>query len=181
MPYKPKPVQNNYAKEIAKKTGTREDAVKLWLDMNEVDALTILQGIGSGRIDRHDFTSALLSDNGTLEFLRKYNSDGRWGSVWNAKRKIESFIYKTVKEKQQKLNVTKIISEGVRDSEFDELDNALFAAFKELNKHIKFKYPYAYKDMIQIYNDLHTSLNNIYMKHNIEAEGLYIAGVINAK
>lgn len=82
-------VQNNYEKEIAQKTGARESAVKQWLDMNEVDPLTILQGIGSGRIKRNDFTDALMSDNGTLEFLNKYNSDGKWSSVWKASPKHE--------------------------------------------------------------------------------------------
>jgi len=82
-------VQTNYAKEIAHQTGARESAVKQWLDMNEADPLSVLQGIGSGRIKRNDFIDALMSDNGTLEFLNKYNSDGKWSSVWKATPKTE--------------------------------------------------------------------------------------------
>jgi len=96
-------VQNNYPKEIAQKTGTRESAVKQWLDMNEVDPLTILQGIGSGRIKRNDFTDALMSDNGTLEFLNKYNSDGKWSSVWKATPKTEGKLPMTNIQKVKRM------------------------------------------------------------------------------
>lgn len=75
--------EDAYSNEIAQKTGTRSDAVDRFLKANEIDSLTIIQGLGSGKINKQDFVQALLSDEGTKLFLKKYNSDGTWSKVWN--------------------------------------------------------------------------------------------------
>ena len=104
-------VQNDYSAEISQKTGTRPSAVSLFLKNNEIDPLTILQGIGSGRIKKQDFVNALLSDEGTLEFLRTYNSDGKWGSVWNSQKRNESTLIKYI---------NKIINEEIKKVQLKE-------------------------------------------------------------
>lgn len=99
----------DYAKEIATKTGTRVDAIKKWLEMNEIDALTILQGIGSGKINKQDLVQALMYDEATLEFLRKYNSDGKWSSVWKGTEKptksesLREIVKRIIKEELESL------------------------------------------------------------------------------
>lgn len=155
-------VQVNYAKEIAQKTGARESAVKQWLDTNEVDPLTILQGIGSGRIKRNDFIDALMSDNGTLEFLNKYNSDGKWSSVWKGTPKNESNI-----QKVKKMIREIVLKEGVSDPELDRLDNDIFVAFRSFNEYIKRKYPVAYPDYSKLYKDFENQVNKINQKHDM--------------
>lgn len=122
-------VQVNYAKEIAQRTGTREDAVNRWLKMMEIAPLTILQGIGSGRINRNDFVDALLSDEATKEFLEKYNSDGKWSSVWKATPKNESNIQKVKKMISQLLHETNNLNEVSND--LNELSDRFFETYYE--------------------------------------------------
>lgn len=103
----------------------------------EVDALTILQGIGSGRIKKQDFIVALLSDEGTKEFLQKYNSDGKWSSVWKGTEKIKE---NSMKKESLKETIRRIIKEENKKNQFDKsefnkiLDDALTDLYHALNK-----------------------------------------------
>jgi hypothetical protein len=115
-----KPVGMDYTDEIAKRTGTRKDSVERWLSSNEIDPLTILQGLGSGRVSKQDFIESLLSDEATLEFLRKYNSDGKWKSIWGAKNATQE---STVTKKQLVENkirqiVKKVLKEDTKKYQY---------------------------------------------------------------
>ena len=115
-------VQVDYPKEIASRTGTNAKMVEKWLADNSFDPLTILQGIGSKRINLMDFVSALLSDKGNQQFIKKYaddRADGKWSSVWKGTPKNESNIQKVkrmIREAILKEDQTKWVSFGSHKS-----------------------------------------------------------------
>ncbi len=123
-------VQTDYAQEIATKIGMRKDAVVLWLKQMEVDGLTILQGIGSGSIKKQDFIDALFSDEGTLKFLRKYNSDGKWSKVWKGKEiSTNKENMKTKMKENMKTKMNESITEMIRRVIKEEMGERYYIAY----------------------------------------------------
>ncbi len=101
---KKQPIQVDYAQEIAQRTGTRKEAVQKFLDDNKIDPLTLLQGIGSKRIQLGDFLDAFTDKRMVGDFLKKYNLDGDGSSVWKATQKesLSEMIRRVIKEEQRK-------------------------------------------------------------------------------
>lgn len=104
---KKQPIQVDYAQEIAQRTGTRKDAVQKFLDDNKIDPLTLLQGIGSKRIQLGDFLDAITDKRMVGDFLKKYNLDGNGSSVWkatpkNTQESLSEMIRRVIKEERKK-------------------------------------------------------------------------------
>jgi hypothetical protein len=100
---KKQPIQVDYAQEIAQRTGTRKEYVQKFLDDNKIDPLTLLQGIGSKRIQLGDFLDAFTDKRMVGDFLKKYNLDGDGSSVWKANPKntqesLSEMIRRVLKE-----------------------------------------------------------------------------------
>jgi hypothetical protein len=100
---KKQPIQVDYAQEIAQRTGTRKEYVQKFLDDNKIDPLTLLQGIGSKRIQLGDFLDAFTDKRMVGDFLKKYNLDGDGSSVWksnpkNTQESLSEMIRRVLKE-----------------------------------------------------------------------------------
>lgn len=109
-------VQVDYPKEIASRTGTNAKMVEKWLADNSFDPLTILQGIGSKRINLMDFVSALLSDKGNQQFIKKYaddRADGKWSSVWKGTPKNEGKLPMTNIQKVKRMIREAVLKEAL--------------------------------------------------------------------
>jgi hypothetical protein len=131
-------VQVDYPKEIASRTGTNAKMVEKWLADNSFDPLTILQGIGSKRINLMDFVSALLSDKGNQQFIKKYaddRADGKWSSVWKGTPKNEGKLPMTNIQKVKKMIHSQLLRENNHlnesSSDLNELSDRFFETYYE--------------------------------------------------